>query len=119
MSGYCDRCGDAVCACYESIRTGRYDELKAENAALKARIKEMEEQEPVAEKSVNGMEWAFANTVHDFPIGTKLYAAPTTAMLDKARDEENEKCAELVETTPYMAPTTASAIRAIKARREK
>lgn len=28
----------------------------------------------VGEKSENGIEWQFANTVHDMPVGTKLYA---------------------------------------------
>ena len=28
----------------------------------------------VAEKSENGLEWEFANTLHDLPVGTKLYA---------------------------------------------
>lgn len=28
----------------------------------------------VAEKSENGLEWKFANTLHDLPVGTKLYA---------------------------------------------
>ncbi len=35
----------------------------------------------VGEKSENGIEWQFANTVHDMPVGTKLYA-----MLNASKD---------------------------------
>ncbi len=37
---------------------------------------ELRKQASVAEKSNNGIEWRFANTVDILPVGTKLYAEP-------------------------------------------
>lgn len=48
----------------------------AESAEQK--LCEAQEQKPVAEKTANGIEWQFANTVHDMPIGTKIYSFPPT-----------------------------------------
>lgn len=47
--------------------------LVLENMTLKAQIEALKEFY-VAEKSENGLEWKFANTLHDLPVGTKLYA---------------------------------------------
>lgn len=52
----------------------------AANLELAAQLKALSEQEPVGEKSENGIEWQYANTVHDMPMRTKLYTQAKPAV---------------------------------------
>ena len=96
--------------------TIQYSELQAENAALKSRITAMEGQEPVARINVTKrkLDWIhppkWETGICAVYPDVLLYAAPTTAMLDKARDEENEACARIFVTLGCL--TYAEAIRA-------
>ena len=45
-------------------------------AAQSAMQAELDGQEAVGEKSLNGIEWQFANTVYNMPVGTKLFTRP-------------------------------------------
>ena len=98
MGNCCPKCGayglqyishpcviSPVSAAFPKIKP-TYEQLEAANADLQRKlykalaiIKESGGQKPVAEKSLNGLEWEHALTVDLMPAGTKLYTAPVIA----------------------------------------